>query len=318
MDSMTKNVLIRDEIPTHAGEAIGSNDDFFIAAPPEIGALISAHSTLDENEEPMSGVKRLIITLVVIAVGLGIAYGIVSFFNVRKGGTWFYVWMIGIPFITGFISWAGTSFDGIVTYVGEKGRTRVTLTKSRENPPEVETLVFEDADALKTEITNHYKNGSYKNTTYNYHWEDTAGKVLFTIEGDYEGEHSGPEDRSDTYYFAQAAKEAWNIHKLGALLGLIEAGQVIDFATPSVTLSIGDNQLYISSSSGKLDWSLDDIETISISKGYLSLVSTKFHESNFFAKWLGNGKLTLPYSEIPNGELLLLLIEHFTHKTIQH
>ena len=55
---------------------------------------------------------------------------------------------------------------------------------------------------------------------------------------------------------------------------------------------------------------IDDLSSWEISEGFIIIYSHKFFEGGSFAKFLGKGKLTIPYSDMPNGQLFILLMDN--------
>ncbi|MBU1239362.1 hypothetical protein KJ865_06600, partial [Myxococcota bacterium] len=204
----------------------------------------------------------------------------------------------------------------VCSYVGDLGVARFTMTKARGGISKEEILNFSDAEALKTTTTNHFTNGVYQNTTYYYEWQDPNGHTIFLINGSHRSRNGPPKLLTDNYYFADGARFSWNLFKLSDMLTTIDAGGMVEFPTSDFTMAVGKNSFNIIHPKKQLVWTLDDIDEVSLHEGFITLKSVKFAESGFFSRFLGKGKLTFPYSSVPNGELLLMLIEHFTGKNV--
>jgi len=183
--------------------------EFFGTPPAEIGLVSSAHSTLNPTHRSFGFVPVVLIrvgfcgTLASIAFGLtekGLAVSplVVGLCTVLWG-------LVGLC-----LGWYLTSFVHVCTYCGNNGIAELTLRGARENPYEMQMLLFADAAELRTKQTlNRTEHGIYAGTSYQFEWTDFDRKRLLKLKGSYYS-YEGKPKAASPYWYAHAAERGWN------------------------------------------------------------------------------------------------------------
>jgi hypothetical protein len=201
---------------THAGLAIAEDDDFFVDAPPAIGQIVSAHTTLKKHVRPKSLLK-----IVMVASGLFLADMMVVtalFFLWRNGpraanGNEAQV-LILISAVVGIGSFAlliwWMRFVHTCTYVGKDGIAIFQCSFHRGNLLRSEVLLFEDAAELRTIPTRAFAGGIIGVSEFAYTWLDPQQAVIYRFIARHWNSRSARID--EDYHFALMAERAWTEH----------------------------------------------------------------------------------------------------------
>lgn len=67
------------------------------------------------------------------------------------------------------------------------------------------------------------------------------------------------------------------------------------------------NTLSISKQGQTSVWNAEDIQSIGLYQGWITLVLSSREEQNWLGRLFGKGKVTIPYSEMPNAQLFFIL-----------
>lgn len=303
-------------VKLHSGGGILPDADFFVQPPMQIGRVVTAQTSLKQGENAATTGERLKWVAIYTLIGLVIAALIIYFFGVSYKSLWFYIWVLGFSLIGVIIGMVSTSFSHTCSYVGEQGVAKFSLSKDRYSQPRGDIFEFARANALYVEKTQHFTNGVYQNTTYKYKWVDDRGSSVYTLQGSYRNRDAEPSDENDAYYLATSAAGSWNYYKLLRFIDIINNGGFVVFNVKSLKIEMGLTTMNIYKGGDKLTWNINDIDSINISQGWVTIFNSNYNEIGWFSKLFGKGKLTFMYSEMPDANLFLLLFESLYKKPI--
>ncbi|MCB9949829.1 MAG: hypothetical protein H6824_02475 [Planctomycetaceae bacterium] len=292
-----------EDLKQHADISIPREMDFFVEPPPEIGELLSAHSTLTVGKEPMAPTPRLVIGLVVaIVLWLGL-WGIMYSVDPSNGGLGHILG--GALGLIGFgITYAVTGFKHICTFVGKLGMARYTIKGSREAEPIEELLEFDQAVDLFTGLTRHYTNGVYTGTNYFFRWEGRDGRSLLNLTGTFHSQDGNPVPK-DPYHFAQGGEIAWSIYLLDQLQDELDKHGSVEFKVnrnDAVRVGPGFMEFAFGSKQERLEG--DELKHISIAGGTFTFKSAD-------ARWYSSkGHFSFNYANMANARCFILVLDH--------
>jgi hypothetical protein len=287
-------------LPHHAGEPLPPDVEFFAPPPPEIGALISANSTLRRGKEPWSLAARLAWFFGVAGVGLAV----VLVFIVAK-------LPVAAVALTSFVALVGalvslwvTRFAHFCSFVGQEGLARYRCRGERDNV-HGDMFLFRDAHELRTAQTRHYYNGGYTGTTYDFSWTDVHGRRVYTLTGRYNSEQGTPKATS-AFHLATAAELAWSNYLLHNVRDQLAAGESITFGLKGDDyLRIGPGLVVLHSRKNKVRFEGDDIERIRIDQGVVAIMEPGAREGWFTSE----GVYKFAYGDLANAQFFLFLME---------
>ena len=289
-------------IPDHRGQPRPAEFDLFADLPAEIGAVLSAESTLKKGKQEMSAPLR---TLIIVLPAAAVAGWIVwSTYDpnliVRTGPT--ITAMIVFAAIAGLAMYF-TRFSHRCTYVGEYGVFKADLKGRRDALPKTEMLLFRDAAALRASQTRHYYNGVYTGTNYDFRWLDAAGTKRLRLTGTHRGQH-GPPKAYDAFHFAAAAEVAWSIHYLARAQAELQREGSIAFPVDSKrTVRVGPGFLEFHFGDEPVRFRAEDIGSVSLNDGFFSF---KHRDAKWFSR---AGKFNFQYGQMANGKVFFLALE---------
>ncbi len=289
----------------HAGRPIAADWEFFVAPPPEIGAIRSAHTTLRTDMQPRSIGTRLGYLLLSLLGGVALSFVLRRVLSPdREFAPDLLVAIVMVAaLLVGVAIFVRTRFRHCCTFVGEQGLLRAVLSDSRESQPKIETFLFRDAADLRTSQTRQYVNGIYQGTDYIYAWTDANGGKRFRLSGRYRGEKSPPKP-DDPFHFAVAGEMAWSVNQLAAVQAQLERQGYVQFsvnAKDCVRLAPGKIEFHFRGRTETM--TPDDIKAFNIAGGTFSVR----HKD---ARWFGSaGKFDFQYGNLANAQLFLLVLE---------
>lgn len=293
---------------SHGNGTLAANADFFVTPPPEIGEVVSAETSLTESDQPTAPGKRRMIALIAAVIAAAVGYGIDRLADVQSP-VWFWVWPIGFGLLAFLIAMAASGFTHRLSYVGKEGLVRATLKGSRQAPPSVEVMPFQDMAELRVRETRHYTNGVYTNTTYNYSWR--GGARSFIVQGAYRNKDGPPPKLNDPYYFATAAEEAWTRHFLRRSLDRLNSGGTVRFAVDGgIDIELGADQFSLTRKGKSERWSISDLRGVTLQRGVVTLRSEKFQAAGWLGRLFGAGQITFAYTALPNAQAFFFLFDH--------
>jgi hypothetical protein len=293
-------------LPTHAGSTIGPDDDLFVAAPAEIGEVLSASTSLKKNQEPRSPTSRMTIAavvgivLAVVALAITNAYGSYRLSQAEQLG-----WPLGAWAVGALIGWLASGFRHSCTYVGRNGVAEFSCRGSRENLTKQAVFTFTNATELRTSQTRHYTNGVYTQTTYTYNWTDQNGANSYAIKGAYRSEKGTPKP-TDRYHFACAAEVAWSLHYLERAQAELKERGSVHFALDGenwVDVGPGFVELSFRGQAARCD--VADIAQVSINQGTFT-IKRKDAKVGWFSS---NGVFSFQYGRMANAKVFLFSLD---------
>jgi hypothetical protein len=235
---------------THAGLAIAEDDDFFVQAPPGIGQVLSAHTTLKKHQREKSLINIILfaMALLVVVVGLIVTVILVPG-NGRPGGLqpgdepWLIILtvIIGLGTAAVFARWI--RFVHTCTYVGKKGIAVFQCSFRRSNLLRSEVMHFEDAVEVRTIPTRQFMGGIIGVDEFAYTWLTAEGEVIFRVI--VRRPRAGQRTQIDEFYhFGVMAERAWTEHLARDIEEVIEDDELLYFQ-----LQYGD---YVQVGNGRL------------------------------------------------------------------
>jgi hypothetical protein len=290
----------------HDGTELSDGADFFVAPPPEIGAIKSQSSTLRRDKTPLSGNLRLLVVSGGLLLGAALGVAVVKLFSVYSS-FWSTFWPVSLALLGGALAWGMTGFRHTCSYVGEKGAAKFTCKGRRERVVGREVLLFEQAAELRTAVTRNYTNGVYSGTTYDFTWKDGRGERCYTIAGGFNKKDGKPPTK-DLFHFAEAAEAAWTVHLLDRAQHQLDSDGFIQFDLGRknkdyVRIGRGFMEFFIKGKNARCE--VEDIETLQIGKGWFT-IKRKDAKVGWFRK---DGVFQFPYASMANARLFLVALE---------
>lgn len=295
-------------VTDHGGEELPDEQDFFVGPPREIGTIITADSTLGQDDQPWTPGGRLACVgiSVLFAVLLGVL--IVAIFEIENPA--FILFWPGVLALTaGAIALYATGFSHTCTYVGRDGVARFVCSGRRDNLTTDEVFLFRDAVELRTSQTLHYLNGAYQNTSYTFTWSDISGRTRHVIQGSHKSE-AGTPPSSDSYHYARSAELAWTVNMLDDAYRKMQTGTPVRFnLTKGRTIRIGDGFVIFNLGGDDVRWRADDIAAITVQQGIVHIRRHDAKEGWFSSR----GVVKFKYDELGNAQLFF----HVAEKLLQ-
>jgi len=283
-------------IPDHTFKPRDQMREMYAPPPPEIGEPITGDSTLVQGDNGWALWKRLVLCGVIAGFGI--------LLTMNTDGGWQIALGIGTVIAAG-VAWLGTSFSHTVSYVGRDGIARITLEGSRIGERKLSLLQFASAAGLTQSTTNHFRNGSYQHTSYNYNWTDRNGRAIYSITGTYNRDKIAV---NDAINFANSAEIAWSQRHLGVCLQQLEREGSVPFTLEGgriVRLGPGFMEFH--------GFQKDPVRVTVQEMKETSLQQGQFFFKHVDAKWWsGKGKFGFSYANMSNGRVFLAMLEKMT------
>jgi hypothetical protein len=290
-------------LTNHGDGPLPRNADFFAEPPPEIGPLVSAHTTLLAGARPWTPGARMVAEGCVGLLGLGAGALVVLIFT-PGAEFWHFLWptvgsLLGVAIGVGL-----TRFSHTCTYVGREGVARFRCGGRRDRITGCEVFRFRDALELRTSQTSRYVNGVYRGTDYSFTWTDVGGRTRYTIDGTYQSAKGQPPP-TDPYHYGLAAEMAWTFYLLGQVPRQLElAGYVAFNLRGGHSVTVAPKALTARLGGEPVEWSAEDIEAVVLDKGVIKIKRTDAREGWFSA----SGVIKFPYDTLANARLFLHLM----------
>jgi hypothetical protein len=206
--------------------------DFFVPPPPEIGTLLSSHTSLKRTAIPRPLWLR-ILRAVVGSVGISFLLAVGLFFGLRlpvdAGAALFMCFSIVIaPFAVGLMLFY-TRFRHYCGYVGDLGVAHYACSISRERVKVKDVLLFRDAKELRVNLLDILIDGRYQYTTYHFSWTDETGRKIFHLSDSHYSNTQQPPFH-DKFHLALTADSVWSDYLLQKIMPRLDAGKSWTFA----------------------------------------------------------------------------------------
>lgn len=293
----------------HSGRPLPGNICFFSSPPPEIGDIRSAFSEMPSDFQDADTSKKL---------RTGFLYGLYCAILMllldrflTHWGPQVLTFAVPIMFVLGGIAGiiqASGNFE--CQYVGEQGVSMVKYEKSpKALQPDQTRLLFADAMELRTTITQHYTNGIYQNTSFDFTWNNGAGEKLYSLHGTFTHKQGNPPPE-DNYHFALAAEAAWTDYLRQQTQEDRQFGNPIRFnLTNNNYLLVSPKQLELVFKGQKTICSASEIDAIEVKKG---VVSVRQKDARPGILGIGSsGIFKFDYADLANAKFCLMLMNEW-------
>lgn len=293
------------EVKDHSSDPPLPGLVYFAAPPPEIGKVLSAHSTLKAGKWPMNVPLRLAIIFTAALLSAKVFFSFVTDPGQHDVERWAVLGCTAVvAIVAGFVAWWATLFSKKCSYVGDMGFARFTWSGSPASTPKLELLQFKDAVDLRTGQTRHYHNGIYTGTTYNYQWLNASGKTIRKLSGKFQSKEGTPK-RTDPYWFARMAEAAWNCVLAEAMQQELDTQGFVHFTVNTRDwINIGRGYIEICFGGGEPQrLEPKDIASLSINSGTFAI---KTHDAKWFSR---KGKFSFDYAKMSNAQMFLRALE---------
>ncbi|VFQ45787.1 hypothetical protein [Desulfoluna butyratoxydans] len=294
---------------THSGHEQPEESDFFAPPPEHIGEILSAHTSLKRGDTPQGWGRRLATALVSTGVGALLGYGLARGLDLPPWEGPFFLWVTA-GLILGFLLGMDHGvFRGTCTYVGSQGLAEYTLKGSRCAVPKEKKLRFDEVCSLHVDKTENYGGLIYRDTSFDFAWKDRTGAIRYRIAGAYTKKGGSPDDPGHLYYYGMAAEDAWNSYELDRMLLVLENGGNIPFQVKDLTIELGLGHLNIYEGQRRLKLDVAHISSISLSRGIITVHSSKPQARGWFSSSGKDGSLSFDYDDMPNATLFFWLVK---------
>ena len=300
---------------THTGQRQLLDVDFFMPPPPEIGALVSASTTLVRSTKLISE-KKLISIILNIGIVIMLAMTL-SFSWSRGSSTKLFLESIIISALSTIGLMGGIWYlmidkipKNYCSYIGEKGLAEYELTGDRTGHPKENLLMFTDGSRLYTNVTNWYASGIYFDTSYCYTWIKNTGKS-FQITGSSRTKKNVPLTENDRWHFANTSDLAWTNYLISTIDTQLAQNGYIEFVLLSTkddleSLRVGPDFLeFVSKKDGSQRVIRSDIQNMAIDGENLQFK----HQDRSW--WYKRGSLIFQYDRIPNHRVFEICLREW-------
>jgi hypothetical protein len=197
-----------------------------------------------------------------------------------------------------------TRFRHFIGYTGEKGVAHYRISGSRENVKSAGQFLFQDADYLRVSITDHYYNGGYNGTTFQYDWTDDNNDRIFRFKGTHYHAHKTP-PRTSQHLFALAAEEAWSMYLLDMVVTEIQAGRAYTFLLSGEDgICCHKDFVELHQHKGVQRFYPGDLAEVAIKQGVITLKEPNAKEGWFTS----TGVHSFSFAQLANAQVFLMLL----------
>ena len=302
-------------ILTHAGAAVAPDLVFIGAPPPEIGDIVSAHSTIREKGANSWFWHRM---------GWGLSIGWLSFAvlayltNRLLGVSYSSLFStpLGIIFalvgaIPGYLYFAPAN---ATTFVGTHGAARFLWGGKNRPVKSAQIVPFAQVNASNVRMTRHYYNGIYTGTDYTFVWgqKDIAAtskiQNLLTVSGRFY-RAKGPRKNDEIYHFGSAVEQAYTAYRMVQLKEILAQGGSEPFqvgASGQLVLSAAGLQVALG---GKQEFiPRENIVGLDIDNGIITITRAGYKKG---VLGIGSeGVFKVGYAQIASPRLFLSLLAY--------
>ncbi len=290
-------------LPSHSGDPLPADGEFFVPPPEAVGNVVSAYTTLTRHKQPTPLGARLLVTLILVAACAGLGLFLTHAARVDNPFLTL-VLPAGLGLLAVGIYWAVTRFKHTCTYVGETGVAKFVCTGSRDNVG-AKVFAFRDAAELRTSQTRRYVNGVYSGTDYTFTWTDIGGRPRHVLKGTYHSE-AGTPSKGDLFYYATAAEVAWSTYLLAEASRQIRTlGEVRFSLGSSGWVKVGPDRLSMSLGGAVTECETRDIASVSVQNGVFIVKRTDAREGWFSS----SGVFKFDYGKLANAQLFLFVLD---------
>ncbi|MBP3958096.1 hypothetical protein J8F10_22830 [Gemmata sp. G18] len=290
----------------HGGRPLVPEGDYFVAPPPEIGAPISAYTSLVRGTRPRAAGKVRLASSVLGALGFLLGWLVMSVLEPKDataapvGGA-----VLGLLGSALGLGWA--RFQHACSYVGTGGVARYICVNNRQHLRESEVFLFRDATALRTALTRHYRNGAYQETEFRFDWVDADGQIRFQTADTYYGSADGQNPWAHMpYQWACAAEIAWTQYRLENLSDELARHGAIRFNLDgSNWLAVGPDVLDVHRGGETVRCAREDIWQFHLSEGTFTVRVLGGQK-----EWSGPGRAyTFNFDDVADVRLFVIVMD---------
>ncbi|WP_395094892.1 hypothetical protein [Armatimonas sp.] len=296
----------------HTGQLLEDDREFSEPAPPTIGRVQSAFSTLRHGETP-SFSKKSIARATIYGALVVVLLGTLIYFSPQFGKDTGIVWGAGgffslILLVMGIVALRPHEYS----YTGEKGIARFYFSGSglanllaremKGTTRSTGVFLFEQARVLYNGSIRHYTNGIYTGTDTRFTWMDGDGKPLYTLASHYYSYKENPGPEASIHFF-RAAEKVWTawvmekhreeLERQGKTGFPLRTGGAIFLTRHGITVREGKNET---------EFLGDSLKGVTLQQGQLCL-----HRDGEKAGLFGKGPYTIAYEQIGNVQALFTL-----------
>jgi hypothetical protein len=285
----------------HQNNPLSPEADLFVPAPPELGQVLSASTTLKKSTRSRSPKARL--QIIAIAAGFALVAPLVLVRHLKVEE--FLLVGPAVAGVAALVAWLVTRFRHTLTYVGQEGLARFYCEGDRANLKEHSNFLFRDASDLRIEETERFVNGAYQGTTYSYSWTDAAGQRRYTIAGKYMRKNRP----THQIHFARAAEKAWLQHLVFGLDSRLKEQGYLQFNLGTGhALRVGPGLLEVCQKDKTERFETSAIKSLSLEKGQFRLERKDPGKGAFSG---ANGVFLFSYRDLSNAKLFVVCAEKF-------
>jgi hypothetical protein len=293
------------EFLDHDGKVPSQPFEFFFPAPPEIGKIISARSSLRVGKRPLPPLARFGINLLIPVVFFLVVYVIAQCAAENPNERWTFQALGGVLAVLAFpiLLLANRTPKSVCSYVGQEG-VAISTARRRTGPPKTQLLFYKDAAELIAAQTRHHYNGVYTGTTYAYAWTDFDGETILKLKGKYYAKKGKLPKSKSPYHLARMAEIVWSqVLTARADHCLKEEGSIPFRVDKSRVVRVGPGFIEFHFGGDPVRVTKDEIAKVTLGGGNFS-----FQHKD--AKWFSRqGKFSFQYGKMANAKMFLRALE---------
>lgn len=285
--------------------------EYFIAAPADIGPVLWSTSTLKAGRRPIPFLRRVAIAFSAAFVPATIWIGAMQLrepdphMNLWMFGQWVAIFTLFLVPIFSTIAWYMTIFEVRCAYVGESGAVQYFVRGSLKRRPKIQHMLFTNAAALYSSHVRVYKNGMYAGSFYGFRWVDSKGQMCLEVKGSYQFKKGLTRKQSPFHFAAQAELRWTEILNARSETDIAERGYIRFPLLRGGFIEIGAGKIVFQIRRRRQEWNLQEIGSMTLWKG--QFLFKRRDAGSIFRR----GKISVPYSEIGNARLFLIMMDQF-------
>jgi hypothetical protein len=292
------------EVRNHNGDPLPDDLEFFAPAPPEIGPVLTASSTLRRGVRPRPAAFRAGLAMLVGGAALIVTALLVAAARPRDAVPYVF-WPSVVGLLAVCIVLLATRFRHHCGYVGRAGVARFSCAGDTDRLTRAEVFLFRDAAELRTSQVRQYVNGAYTGTDYAFTWTDVAGQKRYVFRGRYRSAEGTPKAK-DPFHFGRSAEMAWSGYLLGGAFRQLDMGGAVLFLLNSGNwIRLTRSGLLFHFGGKEEEWDARDLAGVGVDAG---VVRVKRHDAR--EGWFSSsGVLKFDFQSLGNAQLFFFLVE---------
>ena len=195
------------DVTGHDGGPPPADRCFFEAPPPEIGAVLTAHSTMPAGYAPLPRPVRY--AAVILSAPASFVAALLLVNAVGIGGFWWGAALLLAPLLGFFVVLYFVGNKHECSYVGRDGVARFRTGMSGRVKSDL-VVIFKDVVRLEPEFVKHLRSGVYSYSSYTFRWVLRDGPTRAVV-GTHNSERGEIRDigPAHEFTFCLAAAAAW-------------------------------------------------------------------------------------------------------------